>query len=245
MQRERSPRGQRRVLRARRRPFWLAGLVGLLLVVGLWAAFGGAGGPPPNRPLGAGLPPAPVPGLASWTDGPDGAAAARRAEIAAEEARLAALRAARQRLEQEVAALERDVEARAQRGAGPDTVAGAAPARAIPTGPSLAGGGGPPASDAVPRSLRIFVHHRANSAEAASAASAVAQSLRGGGFEVQAVRGATFVPSTPVVRYFHEEDQAAAARLAGRLGQGWAIQDFRAFLPQPAPQTLEVWLPAN
>jgi hypothetical protein len=47
------------------------------------------------------------------------------------------------------------------------------------------------------------------------------------------------------VRYFHDEDAAAAARLAARLGPGWAIQDFRAFLPQPAPQTLEVWLPAN
>jgi hypothetical protein len=47
------------------------------------------------------------------------------------------------------------------------------------------------------------------------------------------------------VRYFHAEDQAAAARLAARLGRGWAIQDFRAYLPQPAPQTLEVWLAAE
>jgi len=35
----------------------------------------------------------------------------------------------------------------------------------------------------------------------------------------------------------------AAARLAGRLGPGWAIQDFRALSPSPPPQTLELWLP--
>jgi hypothetical protein len=46
-----------------------------------------------------------------------------------------------------------------------------------------------------------------------------------------------------VVRYFHAADAAAAARLAGRLGPGWAIQDFRALSPSPPPQTLELWLP--
>lgn len=190
------------------------------------------------RPVGAGLPPA-VPLGVSQADGPDGSAAARRAEIAAEEARLAALRAARLRLEQEVAALERDLADRARQGPGTLRAGADAPPGGAPPG------GGPSAGEAAARPLRIFVHHRANSPAAASAASDVAQNLRGGGFEVQAVRGATFVPSTPVVRYFHEEDQPAAARLAGQLGQGWAIQDFRAFLPQPAPQTLEVWLPAN
>ena len=50
-------------------------------------------------------------------------------------------------------------------------------------------------------------------------------------------------PSQRVVRYFHSEDAATAARLAGRLGRGWAIQDFRSFEPSPAPQTLEIWLP--
>ncbi len=46
-----------------------------------------------------------------------------------------------------------------------------------------------------------------------------------------------------VVRYVHAEDATAAARLAGRLGRGWAIQDFRAYHPSPTPQTIEVWMP--
>jgi len=63
--------------------------------------------------------------------------------------------------------------------------------------------------------------------------------------DVPQLRQAPFVPSTPVVRYFHAEDQGAAASLAARLGRGWAIQDFRAYIPQPPPQTLEVWLPGS
>jgi NAD(P)-dependent dehydrogenase (short-subunit alcohol dehydrogenase family) len=99
---------------------------------------------------------------------------------------------------------------------------------------------GPP-SEPPGRPLRVFVHHRANASPAM--AEEVAQSLRGAGIEVTALRPSAFVPSTPVVRYFHEEDQATAARLAGRLGRSWAIQDFRAYAPQPPPGTLEVWLP--
>jgi hypothetical protein len=102
-----------------------------------------------------------------------------------------------------------------------------------------------PLADAAERSARVFVHHRANSRSGAAAAEEIADGLRGAGLDVSAVRAAPFVPSTPVVRYFHEEDQAAAARLAGRLGRGWAIQDFRAYLPQPPPRTLEVWLAAE
>ena len=57
------------------------------------------------------------------------------------------------------------------------------------------------------------------------------------------VRPAPAVPSQRVVRYFHSGDAPAAARLAGRLGRGWAIQDFRGYEPLPSPGTLEVWLP--
>lgn len=165
----------------------------------------------------------------------DIAAVARRAEIAAEEARLAALREARLRLEQELEALRQAAEAPPR---------DPAPAmRDLPQG-RHAGTVLPPA-DIVRRPVRILVLHRANSPAAAVAALAVAEALRAGGVEVPAPRGAAFVPSTPVVRYFHDEDRAAAAWLAERLGQGWAVQDFRAFQPQPAPRTLEVWLPAS
>jgi hypothetical protein len=188
---------------------------------------------------------------------PDSGQASRRAEIAAEEARLAALRVARAQLEQEVAALRQQAEERRRdlpgRKVMPDNLAAGPTLPAAPVssgGPSLTVPAvtpppAPPPAAEVPRGVRVFVHHRANSNPANAAAEDVAQSLRGAGFEVSGVRPAPFVPSTPVVRYFHEEDQAAAARLAGRLGRGWAIQDFRAFVPQPPPQTLEVWLPGS
>ncbi|WP_237216589.1 hypothetical protein, partial [Falsiroseomonas oryziterrae] len=158
-------------------------------------------------------------------------------EMLAEETRLAALRAQRIQLEQELVALRQEVERRraempGRKLAQPDATASGA--QAPPAGP---------VAEASGRPLRVFVHHRANAP--ASGAEEVVQTLRGGGIDVTAVRASPFVPSTPVVRYFHEEDQATAARLAGRLGRSWAIQDFRAYVPQPPPGTLEVWLPGS
>ena len=220
MQVERQAIGPRRLHRARWRGWLLAPGVALLLGLVLWGALSGPDRRPSERPFGAGLPPLATERGAPPLPESDPTAIARRAEIAAEEARLAAVRAARLELEREVAALEREMAAR----------------RSLP----------PPPQEPGMRPMRVVVHHRANSPAASGAAAELAQSLRGGsGFEVLGVRSAAFVPSTPVVRYFHEEDQAAAARLAARLGRGWAIQDFRAYLPQPAPQTLEVWLAAE
>ena len=217
---ERQAIGPQRPHRGRWRGWLLAPGVALLLGLLLWGALSGPDRRPSERPFGAGLPPLATERGAPPLPESDPTAIARRAEIAAEEARLAAVRAARLELEREVAALEREMAAR----------------RSLP----------PPPQEPGMRPMRVVVHHRANSPAASGAAAELAQSLRGGGsFEVQGVRSSAFVPSTPVVRYFHEEDQAAAARLAARLGRGWAIQDFRAFLPQPAPQTLEVWLAAE
>lgn len=196
----------------------MAGLLALLAVV-FWAASTSA---PPAVRIGAMAPPPPAP--PAVPEQRDPAAMTRHAEIAAEEARLAALRDARRQLVEELEALRQ-----------------AADALQRPAPPSVAE---PMEAQAGPR-LRILVLHRAGSAPAAAAASALAETLRGSGFEVQALREVAFVPSTPVVRYFHAADRAAAASLAARLGQGWAIQDFRAFQPQPAPQTIEVWLPAS
>ena len=216
---ERQAVGLQRPHRGRWRGWLLAPGVALLLGLLLWGALSGPDRRPSERPFGAGLPPVTAERTMPPLPEPDPLAIARRAEIAAEEARLAALRLARLELERDVAALEQERAAR----------------RSLP-----------PPQEPVTPPIRVLVHHRANSPAASGAAAEVAQSLRGGsGFEVQGVRSAAFVPSTPVVRYFHEEDQAAAARLAARLGRGWAIQDFRAYLPQPAPQTLEVWLAAE
>jgi hypothetical protein len=84
---------------------------------------------------------------------------------------------------------------------------------------------------------------RAGSSAAADAAASLADQIRDSGFTLAELREVQGTPSQRVVRYFHAEDAAAAARLAGRLGRGWAIQDFRTFEPAPAPQTLEIWLP--
>jgi hypothetical protein len=231
MRRETSAARNRRAAAGRRVPLWMgAAVLAVAALIG-WSVWTGPGGPPSPRPPGAGLPPQLT---RSSLPEAEAVAAARRAEIAAEEARLAALRTARAQLEQEIAALRQEVEQRRLDPAGRKP--GEATGAAAPPGP--AAGPEPPG-----RPLRVFVHHRTGTAPAA--AEEVAQGLRGAGVEVQAIRAAPFVPSTPVVRYFHEEDQAAAARLAARLGRGWAIQDFRAFLPQPPPQTLEVWLPAS
>lgn len=248
---KRSP-APRRGARTSRRFLWV-GAAAAIIVAG--AALIAADGAPPSRHIGAGLVPEEVPRLApAPPPAMEPGAASRRAEIAAEEARLAALREARMQLEREIETLRQEAEQRrrdmpGRKSAGENLAAATVPgvtAPAVATAapavqPAAAATPEPPAG----RGLRIFVHHRANSPQSAGAAEEVTQNLRAAGFEIAAVRAAPFVPSTPVVRYFHDEDQAAAARLAGRLGRGWAIQDFRAYEPQPAPQTLEVWLPGN
>ena len=225
MRRERRPGGWQRLRLAGRVGGWIALGLLVLLAIAFWS--GSTSAPPTARIGERGLPP-PSSSLPFVPDQTDRAAIARRAEIAAEEARLAALRDARRRLEQELEALRQSAEALQRDPAPVATEALAAPRL-----------------EAGRRALRIVVFHRANSAPAAAAASAVVETLRGHGFEVQALRGTSFLPSTPVVRYFHDADRAAATLLAERLGQGWVAQDFRAFQPQPAPQTLEVWLPAS
>ncbi len=89
---------------------------------------------------------------------------------------------------------------------------------------------------------RVVVHYRTGSATASEAAATAGQ-LREAGFEAGELRSVATVPAQRIVRYFHTEDAPAAARVAGRLGRGWAIQDFRAFEPSPAAGLLEVWLP--
>jgi hypothetical protein len=217
MRMERVPTGPRQLHRSRWRGWLLAPGVALLLGLVVWGALSGPDRRPSERPFGAGLPPITTERAILPMPEADPFVIARRAEIAAEEARLVALRAARLELERDIAALEREAGERRS----------------------------PPPPEPGTRPLRVVLHHRANSPAASGAASELAQTLRAGGIEVQALRGAAFVPSTPVVRFFHEEDRAAASRLAARLGPGWAIQDFRAYLPQPAPQTLEVWLAAE
>ncbi len=268
-QREKVRVGTRRSGRRSRRFVWIASGVAVLAVGATLIAADGA---PPSRNLGAGLVPEDVPRLepaavptappafAGGTppQGVEAVSVARRTEIAAEEQRLAGLRDQRAALERELVAMRQEVEQRRRelgqkvQPGGPTQAAAAGTGTGIPVPVQPASGPGvltlPPGMDpaaAAARGPKVFVHHRASSGPAASQAEELVQNLRSAGFDPQPPRAVPFVPSTPVVRYFHEEDQAAAARLAARLGRGWAIQDFRAFVPQPPPQTLEVWMPGG
>jgi hypothetical protein len=160
---------------------------------------------------------------------------------AAAEAELAALRQARVAAETDLAGLRRDLAASrrdlaaAQAGAPPQQLA--PPPRPLRLPEPVAAAAAPPSQP------RVYVHLRAGSAAAAGIASELAPQLREGGFDLVELRAVGATPSQRVVRYFHTEDAAAAARLAGRLGRGWAIQDFRNFEPAPSQGTLEIWLP--
>lgn len=161
-----------------------------------------------------------------------------RAAQEEDQARLSSLAQARAMAEAELANMRRDL-AVARRDASPAPAA-PAPITATPLPPPR-----PARAENVPgiSQPRVFIHMRAGSTSAADAATSLVQPLREAGFELGDLRSVTSTPSQRVVRYFHSEDAAAAARLAGRLGRGWAIQDFRGYEPAPALQTLEIWLP--
>lgn len=201
--------------------------------------------------LGHGLRPAsvistPAPSLPAPGPAVDaGALASLQAEVARlrvaqeeDQARLASLTQARVVAEAELASLRRDL-AIARRDAVPAPGA-PPPITAAPMPPPR-----PARAETLPGTSqpRVFIHLRAGSAVAADVAASLVQPLREAGFDLGELRPVTNTPSQRVVRYFHTEDAAAAARLAGRLGRGWAIQDFRGYEPAPALQTLEIWLP--
>jgi len=174
-----------------------------------------------------------------------------RRAAAEEEARLQDLARARVKAEAELAALEQQVEAASARRTeatprppppAPTSAPAAAPAPR-PAAPPGAGTATAPVPAPAPATTRVVVHYRAGSEASRETARATADSLTAAGFEVAGLRPVPGAPAQRVVRYFHSEDAAAAARLAGRLGRGWAIQDFRSYEPSPAPQTLEVWVP--
>lgn len=180
-----------------------------------------------------------------------GRLAGLRDAVATEQARLDQILQARGLAEAELAGLRRDLAATRREAREPSAQA-SLPATP-PPGPASSPAFNPPASSVLrlPRAEtaagsgqpRVFVHLRAGSSGAADAAAGLAGTLREAGFDLAELRPVTSTPSQRVVRYFHSEDAAAAARLAGRLGRGWAIQDFRSFEPAPSPQTLEIWLP--
>jgi hypothetical protein len=101
----------------------------------------------------------------------------------------------------------------------------------------------PPASSDGARAERVFVHHRAGSVAALSAAKAAAAAARRAGLPVMELRTVPATPAVPEVRFFYAADSEAAARLARQLGPAWRVRDFRHYTPPPRTGTLEVWVP--
>jgi hypothetical protein len=90
---------------------------------------------------------------------------------------------------------------------------------------------------------RVQLHYLAGSPAARQAAEDAAAVLRDAGLEGVELRPVAEVPDNRLVRYHRAEDAGAAARLAGRLGRGWALQDSRGYDPVGNGRSLEVWLP--
>ncbi len=90
---------------------------------------------------------------------------------------------------------------------------------------------------------RVQLHYLAGSPAARQAAEDAAAVLRDAGVEGVELRPVAEVPGDRLVRYHRAEDAGAAARLAGRLGRGWALQDSRGYDPGGTGRSLDVWLP--
>lgn len=215
-----------------------------------------AGGPESARPAPAPVAPVPSSPRGRNADGGGADAEALQKTLAAEQARLEAVAQARAAAEAQLAQLQAQVAQReilARREAALAALPSVtAPLPSTPprgeAGPRQAGGAGSnSAAGAAAQQLagqqRVVLHHRAGSYAASEAAGAMAAQVREAGFDLNETRAVTATPSQRVVRYFHAEDAPAAARLAGRLGRGWALQDFRSYEPLPSPGLLEVWLP--
>ncbi len=96
--------------------------------------------------------------------------------------------------------------------------------------------------------MRVFIHHTAGSDPDAASAQVLAERLREQGFEVVAIRPVPFAIRTGSVRYYFDQDRAAARQLAalsGPLagsGEPRPPLDFRHYEPKPSLGTVEIWM---
>jgi hypothetical protein len=93
---------------------------------------------------------------------------------------------------------------------------------------------------------RVALRYQSGSAAAMQAANDIAQRLLFSDFTYIDTRSAPDAPASPVIRYFHQEDAAAAQRLADWLSNGGArfrVQDASAHAGRAPPVgTLDVWI---
>ncbi len=215
------------------------GVAGLMLAVEL---LGHLAGPPADRSGAEAPPPAAVSaptGAPSPAPAPPGQDADRmqlnaellalRHATVAEQARLESLARQRAEAEARLATLQRQ----------PTPATEPTPAMPPSARPTAASRPRPEAR----AEGRVQVHFLAGSSTAQQAAEDAATMLRDAGVEGVELRPVPGVPGNRVVRYSRAEDAGLAARLAGRLGRGWAVQDNRAYAPGAGNRGLEVWLP--
>lgn len=107
-----------------------------------------------------------------------------------------------------------------------------------------------PAVSAGADNVRVFILYPGEEAASEQASALYGQLQREGGYPLVVLRDVDFAISSPRIRYFHAGDAAAAARLArfldmrDSIDESWPVQDFSHYRPQPAPGTIEVYIPA-
>ena len=95
---------------------------------------------------------------------------------------------------------------------------------------------------------RVFVHYAGPAGDEVGRGRAerIARVLEDDGYRIGAIRPTGFAIRTSSVRYFHEADRAAAARLRSdlppSLAESTLIMDFTSYEPRPRPGTIELWL---
>jgi hypothetical protein len=101
---------------------------------------------------------------------------------------------------------------------------------------------------------RVFIHYSTVDRVSAERAARLAALLREHDYPVVAIRKVPFQIGQPSVRYFFDENQAAAnqlVRLSGLVlppslrGTYGPPSDFTHFTPKPQPGTVEIWLPSG
>ncbi len=92
---------------------------------------------------------------------------------------------------------------------------------------------------------RVFIHYRGGSRRGAAVADDLARTLDPQ-FARTEIRTVAAAPGAAEIRYFFDEDAAAARALSRSLGGAhspWRVRSFTGFAPSPSPGTLELWVP--
>lgn len=96
--------------------------------------------------------------------------------------------------------------------------------------------------------LRVFILYPEGEPAAAEASDLYAALSATGQVPLVVLRDVNFAVGAPRIRFYHDED-AAAARALGEFLEapngGWALQDFGHIRPLPAPGTLEIYVPST